>query len=186
MSSPYYPSANPGGQNTRLVRAALKDWLDAQEIPGILEVFPSLRPQVDWDQVEFNSSTCLGIVYIHIPGSDETRAALTGPDNPGGKDIAHELELRVIHHGTEVDDWDEAQDDYDRIMDSLKDGLRARGRDLGRPDVILQAGETGGIQQRNAEPIFFDEEGKVDRTGSLFFIVEQYLPTFIPSAPQGG
>ena len=183
MTAPYYPSANPGGQNTRLVRSALKDWLDAQEITGILEIFPSLRPQVDWDAVEMSDSSCLGIVYIHFPGSDETRAALVGPDNPGGKDIVHEVELRLIHHGSALDSWDDAQDDYDRIMDSLKDGLRAKGRDLGRPDVILQAGETGGIQLRNAEPIFDEEEGKVDRTGSLFFTIEQYLPTYIPSAP---
>lgn len=179
-----YPSANPGGEHEWLVRNALKDWIDAQDIPGVAQIYLSLRPSVDWDLVEIAGVDHATLIYINIPRSNESRQANTGSDNPGGKEIIYSAELRVLHHGMSVDDWDDAAQDYARICDRLKDCLRAEGRSLGRPDVILMAGDwPGEIVVMHADPSFDEEAGTVERQGQINFDIYQYLPTFVPAAP---
>lgn len=186
MTLPNYPSANPGGRHTQLVRTALCDWLGAQQIAGLNEVYPSLRPSVDWDNQTQSAAGCCAIVYVHLANSEERRVANTGPEDPGGKEIIYDAELRIVHRGWYVDGWDDAQDDFDRIGDALKDGLRGRGRDLGRPDNILAAGDwPSAIVYRTAEPVFDEEQGTVDRTGSIFFDIYTYLSTWIPGPIPG-
>jgi hypothetical protein len=179
---PYYPSANPAGEHAWLVCNALKDWIDAADIPGVLECFLSLRPQLDWDKVEIPGNDHATIVYINMARNNERRQANTGPDNPGGKEIVYAMELHIDHRGTSIDGWDAAQQDFYRILDALKDCLRAEGRDLGRPDVILMAGDwPGEIVTMAGEPVFDEENGNVDRHGEIHFDVYQYLPDFVPA-----
>lgn len=170
-------SANPGGQHRRLIRHTLKHWLDAQQIPGIAEVCPGMRPVLDMDGGADNSC----IVRIELPSTSESRAAATGPVDPGGKMLHYDVTLHIHHRGLIADEWEESEDDYDRIIDALKDALRGRGRDLGRPDVVFQVGEypqENGILDRHDEPV--EADGVVDRWGTISFTVSQYLPTFIP------
>jgi hypothetical protein len=182
VSQPFYPSANPGGEHTWLVCNALKNWVDAADIPGILECFLSLRPQLDWDTVEIPGNDHATIVYINMARNNESRQANTGPNNPGGKEIIYSMELRVEHRGSSVDGWDAAQQDFYRILDALKDCLRAEGRDLGRPDVILMAGDwPGEIVTITGEPVFDETNGHVDRSGQIQFDVYQYLADFYPA-----
>lgn len=179
-----YPSANPAGEHAWLVRKALKNWVDAQRIPGVLECFLSLRPQLDWDDVEQAGQDHATILFIHMPRNNERRQANTGPANPGGKEIIYSAQLHVKHLGVSVDGWDAAQQDFDRVLDALKDCLRAEGRSLGRPDVILMAGDwPGEIETLTDEPEFNPDEGTVARNGVINFDIYQYLPTFIPAAP---
>lgn len=170
-------SANPGGQHRRLIRHTLKNWIDAQSIPGITEVCPGMRPEIDLDGTA--DSFC--IVRIELPSTSEGRAAFTGPGDPGGKMLHYDATLHVHHRGVGADQWEESEDDYDRIIDALKDSIRGRGRDLGRPDVVFQVGEYpehGGVVDRHDEPV--EDGGVVDRWGAISFTVSQYLPTFIP------
>lgn len=179
-----YPSANPAGEHEWLVRNALKNWVDAQDIYGVVEIYLSLRPSVDWDLVEMTGEGHATLIYINIARSNEARQANTGPDNPGGKEILYSAELRVLHHGMSVDGWDDAARDYARVCDRLKDCLRAQGRDLGRPDVILMVGDwPGEIVVMHSDPSFDEEAGTVERIGQINFDIYQYLPTFVPSAP---
>lgn len=186
MTTPDFPSANPGGEHNWLVRNALKEWLDSQHIPGIDEVFLTLRPLVDLDGAQSNDNDCACLIYIDMGEDSESRAAMTGPVNPGGKDISYDVILNVRHRGFDADDWEGSQRDYNRIVDALKDCLRAQGRDLGRPDVILQAADwprDRGIVHTPSEPVSDTDSGTVDRWGQITFTVSQYLPTFVPAAP---
>lgn len=185
MTTPYSePPPNPGGEYRKAVRQALAGWVDAQKIPGIGQVLASLRPDVDWAEV-LPSHGCAAVVHIYLGNSDEARGAYTGPVDPGGKDIHYEAELRLLHRGLDPDDWEGSEDDFDRIVDALMGALRGRGRDLGKPGLVLQAGEWGqGIQFLRGEPQVQTEEGDVvDRRGSVAFTISVYLPTFVPAAP---
>lgn len=177
-----FPSANPGGQHRRLIRHTLKAWVDAQEIAGIGLVYPGMKPELSFESDPDSNPDFDCIVRIAIPSCTEDRGAYTGPVDPGGKVLHYACEFHIHHRGYNPDEWEESEDDYDRITDALKDALRGHGRDLGRPDVILQVGEfprQAGISDRHEEPVDADG-GIVERWGVISFQVTQYLPTFVP------
>jgi hypothetical protein len=117
-------------------------------------------------------------VVILIPNVSEGRGAWTGPDDPGGKQAHYDVELRVFHRAYELGDQEgmDAEDDHDRIIDALKDCVRGKGRDLGRPDVILTAGEypkEANITSEHDDP--WINAGVVERWSRIFFTVSQYM-----------
>lgn len=184
MTVTNFPSANPGGENTWLVRQSLFDWLDAQHLPDVGSIEVALQSVQYFDEfVAGGSDGNVCMLMLNLPEQTETRGAHTGPINPGGKDIHYDAEIFIRHRGLSEDNWDVSQRSYDRVKDAILDALRGRGRDLGRPDVILQVGEgPEGIRHRMDDPVSSD--GFVDRWGVIRFTVQQYLPTFIPSEPQ--
>lgn len=185
MSSPapWTPSPNPGGENRRLVRESVKAWFDAQEIPGIGHIYASMEPGLHFEDHPSSGGdpNCECIIMIDLAVDAEARGAYTGPDNPGGKMIFYQVELEVHHRGNDVDGWAAAHNDYDRIIDALKSCLRAEGRNLGRPDVYLTAGEyprDSGIMVQS-DPVA-DSNGVAVRRGIMSFQVTQYLTGFVP------
>lgn len=182
MTTPWYPSANPSGEHTWLMRNALKEWLDAQAIPGVGSIQLTLQSVNYFDEHTGSGDACM--LLINFPDETEGRGAYTGPDDPGGKDIEYTTEIHIRHRGLNEDDWEASQRSYDAVKDGIKDALRGKGRDLGRPDVILQVGEwprTAGIVHRMQDPVSAD--GCTDRWGVVTFTITQYLPTFVPSNP---
>lgn len=174
-------SANPGGEHRNLIKHTIKDWIDAQEIDGIGLVWPSMRPDLEFDQDSNPVTDC--IVRINLPDTAEDRLAYTGPTDPGGKLEHYQVELHLHHVGYDLDEWDTIERDYDRIVDALKDALRGRGRDLGHPDVVLSLGEyprQGNIRDTHDDPTIGAESdgtpvGPVERRGTIFFEVSHYL-----------
>jgi len=163
-------SPNPGGEHRRLVRHALTEWIQAQEIPGIGLVHPGTRPDLEFPGDGGADTDC--IVRVRLPDTRESRLAYTGPIDPGGKLATYQAELLIHHRGYNTDEWDSIEDDYDRIIDALKACLRGEGRDLGHPMIIIQAGESG-IADSHEDPI--ESDGIVDRWGTIGFEVSQYL-----------
>lgn len=178
-----YPSANPGGEHNWLIRQAIKEWLDAQHISGIDTVHLTLRPVNDFpDSATSYETGCACYIFIDMADDYEDRETLVGPNNPGGKMIVYAVNLHVVHRGFDSDDWEGSQRDYNRVIDAVKDCLRARGRDLGRPDVVLQAADwprSHNVVHQPSPPVGGDD-GTVDREGVISFSVSQYLPTFVP------
>jgi len=184
VTSPWYPAPNPGGQLRRTMRVAVQEWLTAQNIRGLDTVWAYAR-RVAWEEApntdgaDFSCQVAVAALRFH-----DVYGASTGPDDPGGVLRHFEVELRVFHRQHVADDWEDGQDDYDRIVDAICDCLHGRGRDLGRPDVILQAGswpEDEMISCEDEEPVQDgDEGGPVDRWGVVRFTASAYLPTRYP------
>lgn len=175
--------ANPAGQHRDSMREALKEWLDAQQIDGIAEVYAGDIRNVPWDEhlTDSPDSTCM--VIINLPRTSEDRIAGTGPTNRGGKDVHYSVELQVLHLAVDAESgWVDSRRDYDRIIDALKDCLRGAGRDLGRPELVFQLGEfprANGIIDEHEDP-FENGDGGVERNGTISFTLTQYLPTNVP------
>lgn len=171
-------SPNPGGQNRRLARTVIQQWITAQAIAGVDRVHrsPQVPDRIEWEAGPDDSRDFRAQVAINLRRASEDRAAYTGPTDPGGKMINHDVELTIYHRSDVQSDQDEAQDDYDRVVDGLKDALRGTGRDFGRPDVFLSAGEyprQGGITDDHDDPVM--DYGGVLRLGTISFTVHQYL-----------
>lgn len=182
MTLPAYPSANPGGEDTWIMRQALHDWLKAQRLPGVTSIQLTLQPMNFWEEFTGSGGACM--LMIHVTGDREQLVTSVGPDNPGGREVHYSFEVHIKHRGTDPDDWAGSQRAYDRVKDSIKQALRGQGAAIGRPDVVFQAGIwDDGIQHTSAEPAVNQDGGYVDRWGMVAFTISQYLPDFIPAVP---
>lgn len=183
MTQPWYPNPNPGGQTRRLVRTSIANWVDAQRIQNVDHVYRSSpAPEWQFDQYPHTGLGFAALVGVAIPTDSEHREAYTGATDPGGKLYHASAELHVGHWTFDPDlaqDDDASEDDYDRVIDALKDCLRGRGRDLGRPDVFLAVGEyprIGGITSQNDPPLY--DNGSVLRTGTIAFTASLYMTAY--------
>lgn len=170
-------SPNPGGQNRRLVRTALAQWLTAQRIQGLDHVYRSQPPMTALELYRTGTPTYSCQAWIRLPGDEEKRLAFTGPVLPTGKIIHYVVDLEVRHRSYEPGelDWADDEDDYDRIFEALKDCLRAGGRQIGRADAVVSVGEYhDGLRGRHGEPEAV-EGGAVERAGVLSFTVTQVI-----------
>lgn len=143
MSQPFTPLPNPGGTTRRVVREVLQDALIGASIPGVVLVYRSLPPVWQLEEAVPMGARFAAAVAIQVGRVVHSRRALTGPTDPGGKDASHEVTLTILHRGfsPEPSDWEDAEDDHDRIIGAIIDVLAGGGRDLGRPDVILQVAD---------------------------------------------
>lgn len=178
MSQPWYPAPNPGGRNRELVATAVGEWIMAQHIGGLdtVNLVPIGPDRVAWEEQAIGTSGPRCQAVVTIPRVSEDRAASTGPDNFGGKLAHYETELELHYLSGEPQDWQAATFDFWRVLDALRDCLRGAGRDLSRPDVILQVGEyprEGSITDSVDDPI--EAFGSIYITGTLSFTVSQYM-----------
>lgn len=177
MTTPVYvPSPNPGGQNRRLARNAIADWITAQNIFGLDDFSASAKTpdRVDFNEFEHRADgSCQA--FVTIPKEREAREAGTGPTDRGGKMMHFDVMIDVWHAWF-TGDWTDSEDDYDRIIDAIKDAIRGPGRDLGRPEVVLQVGEwprEASIEGDHDEPVWAD--GTIIRHGVISFTYTQYM-----------
>lgn len=181
MSAPWAPPPNPGGQNRRALRTIMQGWVQAQHIPGLSKVYRNLQMVEAFEFSQTGDTRFDCVAGIVVPRTSEDRAAYTGPEDPGGKDLFQTVGIGFKHMAvglTSPDDWDDAQDDIDRIMDAFKDALRGRGRDLDRPDVYTSVGEwprQGSISDEQEAPVFDVGAGTRTQWATLTFTAIQYL-----------
>lgn len=178
MSQPWHPAPNPGGQHTKAVRQAVAQWIEAQQVFGLQRMWAATQgpDRVNWEAVAVGTSgpRCQGIVTVGR--ITEERVASTGPDNFGGKLIHYPIVLELHYNSGLPEEWEAAQDAYDAIVDRLKDCVRGAGRDIGRPDFVLQVGEypaEASVESEADEPVNMD--GGIYIAGTVEFTVSQYL-----------
>lgn len=140
----------------KLVRHATADWFEAAQIPGLDHVYPGKPLEILWADYATGSSAHMCQAYVLIDRRPEVRLAGGSPGGngqaPNGqKEIHSQVRVTVWFRSTDPD-WLEAQDEFDDIVEAMIHQLRVT-RTLGRPDVILSAGEfSAGIVQQNEEP----------------------------------
>lgn len=182
----WYPAANPGSSHRQRLRYALADWITAQKIPLLMHIYRSVPGTGNWRFDDFpgdSGARFAALCAPRIATDSESRKAKTGPLSVGGKMITFACELQVVHRTYFLDDTQnvpDSEDDYDRVIDALKDCLRGPSRDLGRPDVYLTMGEwpqEGSIRTRHLDAVLIGDSS-VERAGYINFNVEQYLTDY--------
>lgn len=176
MTAPWTPAPNPGGRNREFIRKVTAQWIVDAAIPGLDHVYPGLPWVALMNEGAGSLYRCN--LAVHVGDIGESREATSGPTDPGGKDAHYGVQLTLKHRclSVEGDDWWQAEDDHDRILDAIKDRLRAEGRDLGRADVVLQAGDwpkDDSIHSTTEEPVY--ENGVRDQWTTISFLVTQYM-----------
>lgn len=177
MTAPWAPMANPGGRNAEFVRKIVTQYLTDLDIAGLTEIWPDLPFEQLWDDGQG------GPLYdcrigVHLGDISDSFEVQTGPDDYGGYFARYDVMLELEHRcaSVEREDWWQARDDHDRIMDAVKAGLKGPGRDLGRPDVILQsaAWPSGGSITSETDPPVYASGIRTQRT-RISFVVSQYM-----------
>ena len=155
------------------VRDAVGTWVAAAAIPNLNQIFTSFPKRINFQEnaVAGTASRAAGVVFIQ--SESEGRIA-TGGASDGWKRLDYEVEFQVFFHSMQNYAQD-AMDDFDSIIDGVKDQLRAGGHRLGKPDgdVIWQAAEPD-ISVVYGEPKT-NEGGAVEIWAGIAFTVTQMI-----------
>lgn len=155
-----------------VVRYAVAQWLTAAEIYGLDKVLPA-QPQVNQPSTTPQDTNHRCNAVVMLPTYQENRLSMGGPYS-GDKEANYTAEIALNFWGNDVD-WVCCQDAFDELIEGILKQLRAGGRTLGRPDVILQAGEwTTGIHVQQSEPVPYDG-GSYMQTAVITFEVTEIL-----------
>lgn len=182
MTAPatWYPQANPGGQMSMALRTNVALWIRSRQVMGVAAVYTEEQYTEPFDDRTISGDNHLANVWLDVPDDAEDRLAYTGPDNRGGKLVHFTVEAHVDHFTYAAEAPTDDETDFLRIVDALRDCLRGPGRDLGRADLYLSAGEfprTGGLTfVKNRTALISTQGGSsAYRSGVLTFTVSQYL-----------
>lgn len=155
------------------VRAAVGNWVAAANVPNLNQIFTSFPKRINFQEnaAPGTASRAAGVVFIQQ--ESEGRLAVGGPTD-GWKRIDYEVEFQIFFHSM-ANYGQDAMDDFDAIIDGVKDQLRAGGHRLGMPDgdTIWQAAEPD-ISVVYGEPKTNDG-GAVEIWAGIAFTVTQMI-----------
>lgn len=148
------------------VRAALETWLAPPNVAWVGSIFgsmPKIIPGPAFTAGLGSGSRSGSVMVIFIEDEHETRTALGGPHG-GRKMVTYEVGI-VIRFRSSQADSQVAVDDYDALIESLKERIRA-DRTLGTSGTanpLFQAGEGPG-----ADLSITSDMPRIDKGGSTY------------------
>jgi hypothetical protein len=155
------------------VRNAVGNWIAQATIPNLNQVFTSFPKRINFEQNAAPGQLTRAAGVVFIQAETEGRIAVGGA-NDGWKRIDYAVEFQVFTHSMHAQAQN-AMDDFDDIIDGIKDQLRAGGHRLGQTDgdVIWQAAEPD-ISVTYGEPKTNDG-GAVETWAGIAFNVTQMI-----------
>jgi hypothetical protein len=153
------------------VRSQLDTFLSsATTLVDVNQVFTSFPKQINFQKNAVAGQKSRAAAVIFIESENETRIALGGATS-GKKRVDYGVIVQVFHHSSQQNAED-AMDDFDATIDSIKDRLRSDHR-FGNPngDLIWQGAEPI-MSVEYAEPSTSDR-GVTETWASIRFQVTQ-------------
>jgi hypothetical protein len=155
------------------VRDAVATWVEGASIQHLNQIFTSHPKRINFqaNSTAGEYSRAAGVVFIR--DESEIRIAVGGAYS-GWKRVDYTVDFQVFFHSMQNYAQD-AMDDFDAIVDAIKDRLRAGGHRLGQEDgnVIWQAAEPQ-ISVTYGEPATNDG-GATEIWAAIEFIVTQMI-----------
>jgi hypothetical protein len=155
------------------VRSAVGEWVASAGIPNLTQVFTSHPKRINFQQDSNAGQLTRAAGLVYISREQESRIAIGGAYD-GWKRIDYEVEFQVFCHSVHSLAQN-AMNDYDQIIDGIKDRLRAGGHRLGKEngDIIWQAAEPD-ISVTYGEPATNDG-GATEIWAAISFTVTQMI-----------
>ena len=161
------------------VRETLYNFILPPQVDGINQVFTSFPKRIDFQVNALPSQQSRVAAVIHIESETETRVALggfNGSDNgihAGWKRIDYTVIIQLFQHSLSRTS-EEAMNDFDYVIDSLKQRLRS-DHTLGDPSgILVWQGAEPLIDVTYGEPL--SQNGTSTETwASMRFIVTQMI-----------
>lgn len=168
----------------KVVRENVANWISSAQITTLNQVFTSFPKRINFQVNSFPGQNNRAAAVVFIESEAESRLAIggVGPMDEGGygkgwKRIDYRIALQVFHHSLEREAQD-AMDNFDNLIDSIKDRLRAGQHTLGNdnPNEIWQAAEPD-IDVQYGEPLTNEGSGATETWAAIRFTVTQMIPT---------
>lgn len=131
------------------VRSQLATFLTTPPVATLNQVFTSFPKQINFQTGSTPGQKSRAAAVIFIQSENENRIALGGATS-GKKRVDYEVVVQVFHHSMQRDSQD-AMDDFDTLVDNIKDRLRSDHR-FGNPN--------GNLIWQGAEPIISADYGE--------------------------
>ena len=168
----------------KVVRENVANWIASAQITTLNQVFTSFPKRINFQVNSFPGQNSRAAAVVFIENEQETRLAIGGvnpmtTDNGTGKGwkrVDYGIALQVFHHSLQREAQD-AMDDFDDVIDAIKDRLRAGQHTLGNdnPNEIWQAAEPN-IDVQYGEPLT-NESGATETWAAIRFTVTQMIET---------
>jgi hypothetical protein len=159
----------------RVVREAVANWISSAQITTLNQVFTSFPKRINFQVNAFPGQNSRAAAVVFIENESESRIAMAqGGYGKGWKRVDYAIALQVFHHSLQRNAQD-AMDDFDCLIDNIKDRLRAGQHTLGveNPNLIWQAAEPG-IDVQYGEPLTNDS-GATETWAAIRFVVTEMI-----------
>ena len=115
-------------------RDTIATFIQPPIVDGINQVFTSFPKRINFEvnSLPSQKNRCAAVVFIE--SEQETRLAIGGAHN-GVKKVDYQVAIQLFHHSMELNAED-AMDDFDQVIDNLKDRLRS-DHQFGDPSGVL-------------------------------------------------
>lgn len=168
----------------KVVRENVANWLREAQITTLNQVFTSFPKRINFQVSSFPGQNSRAAAVVFIENEQETRLAIGGVEpmttnygaGKGWKRVDYGVALQIFHHSLQRNAED-AMDDFDQLIDAVKDRLRAGQHTLGNenPNEIWQAAEPA-IDVQYSEPVT-NEGGATETWAAIRFTVTQMIET---------
>lgn len=165
----------------KVVRKAVADYISQAQITTLNQVFTSFPKRINFQVNSFPGQNSRAAAVVFIETESENRIAIGGvePMSSGGagkgwKRVDYGVALQIFHHSLQREAED-AMDDFDQVIDSVKALLRAGQHTLGveNPNLIWQSAEPN-IDVQYGEPLS-NESGATDTWAAIRFTVTEMI-----------
>lgn len=157
----------------KVVREKVAEWISSEQILTLNQVFLSFPKRINFQVDSFPGQVSRAAAVVFIESENESRIAIGGA-SAGWKRVDYNIALQVFHHSLQRDPID-AMDDFDILIDTIKERLRSGEHTLGVEslDVIWQAAEPA-IDVQYGEPLTNDG-GATETWAAIRFTVTQMI-----------
>ena len=157
------------------VRTHVADWIASEQITTLNQVFKSFPKRVNFQTNAFPGQNSRAVAVVFIENESESRLAIGGAYD-GWKRVDYLVALQIFHHSTHRNAED-AMNDFDDLIDTIKERLRSGGHRLDLADsdgaIIWQAAEPA-IDVAYGEPVTNDG-GTTETWAAIRFTVTQMI-----------
>jgi hypothetical protein len=154
------------------VRQTLYNFISPPNVDGINQIFTSFPKRIDFQVNALPSQQSRVAAVIFIESETETRIAVGGATN-GWKRIDYSVVIQLFQHSLSRSP-EEAMDDLDYVVDSLKQRLRS-DHNFGDPNgILVWQGAEPLIDVTYGEPMS-QNATSTETWASLRFIVTQMI-----------
>ena len=155
------------------VRSHVAQYIADGGIGNLNQVFTSFPKRINFEQNAAAGQITRAAGMVFIAGETEARVAIGGAYS-GWKRIDYDVQFQVFSHSM-ANLAQDAMDDFDAIIDGIKDRIRGGGHRLGMSngDIIWQAAEPG-ISVTYGEPKTNDG-GATEIWAAVEFVVTQMI-----------
>lgn len=167
----------------KVVRENVANWIASAQITTLNQVFTSFPKRINFQVDSFPGQNSRAAAVVFIENEQEMRLAIGGVGDmleggygKGWKRVDYGVALQIFHHSLQRNAED-AMDDFDQLIDDVKDRLRAGQHTLGNdnPNEIWQAAEPN-IDVQYGEPLT-NESGATETWAAIRFTVTQMIET---------